>query len=80
MLCNLFRSTQPNDQETVIGVKRGGSLLKDLESCKGILQLSCKILVNTNTISLLKKEVWISVNTDTPALLQVTLKLAADYY
>ena len=32
------------------------------------------------TISLLKKEIWILVNTDTPALLQVTLKLAADYY
>ena len=43
-LCNLFWSTQPNDQETLIElrVKWGGSLLKDLESCKGILQLGCK--------------------------------------
>ena len=31
-------------------------------------------------ISLLKKEMWVLVNTDTPALLQVTLKLAADHY
>ena len=32
------------------------------------------------TISLRKKELWILVNTDTSALLQVILKLAADYY
>ena len=32
------------------------------------------------TISLLKKEKWTLMNTDTPALLQVTLKLAADHY
>ena len=31
------------------------------------------------TISVLKKAIWILVNTDTPAQLQVTLKLAVDY-
>ena len=44
-LCDLFRPTQPNDWGSpLLRVKWRGSLLKDLESCKGIPQLSCKNL------------------------------------
>ena len=39
---NIFRSTQPNDQEIVIEGYMRGSPLKDLKSCVGILQLSCR--------------------------------------
>ena len=40
----------------------------------------CKVMHYFSDRSLLKREISILMHTDTPAFLQVTLKLAADYY